>query len=57
LVADVHPETIGSLSPEATVLAEILAASPAMGVISGASRPETVRDALTARQSSRLIHH
>lgn len=47
-VADVHPAIIGSLSPEATVLAEILATSPAMGVISGASRPATVRDALTA---------
>jgi aryl-alcohol dehydrogenase-like predicted oxidoreductase len=47
-VADVHPATLDSLSPEATVLAEILATSPAMGVISGASRPGTVRDALTA---------
>ncbi len=47
-VADVHPGTRGSLSPEATVLSEILATSPAMGVISGASRPATVRDAVTA---------
>lgn len=50
-VADVHPTTLGSLSPEATVLAAILATSPAMGVISGASRPETVRDAVTALES------
>jgi aryl-alcohol dehydrogenase-like predicted oxidoreductase len=47
-VADVHPSTIDSLSPEATVLAEILASSPAVGVISGASRPGTVRDAVGA---------
>lgn len=46
-VAVVHPSTLGALSPEATVLAEILAASPVMSVITGASRSESVRDAVT----------
>jgi aryl-alcohol dehydrogenase-like predicted oxidoreductase len=50
-VADVHPARIGGLSPAASLLAEILATSPGMGVISGASRPETVRDAVTALRS------
>lgn len=50
-VAEVHPARIGGLSPEASLLAEILTTSPAMGVISGASRPETVRDAVTALRS------
>jgi len=38
----------GSCSPAASVLAEVLALSPAVAVITGASRPETVRDAATA---------
>jgi aryl-alcohol dehydrogenase-like predicted oxidoreductase len=42
-------------SSAATVLAEVLALSPAVAVITGASRPETVRDALTALDA-RLSH-
>ena len=46
-IADLSPD-LGSRSPAASVLAEVLALSPAVAVITGASRPETVRDAMTA---------
>ena len=49
VIAELRPDLLnGPRSPEASVLAEILAVSPAMAVISGASRVETVRDAATA---------
>ena len=38
----------GQRSPEAAVLAEVFHISPAMAVITGASRIETVRDAITS---------
>ena len=47
-VTNITASTVGDLSPEATVLAEILASSPLMSVITGASRPESVRDAVSA---------
>jgi len=49
VIAELRPDLLnGPRSPEASLLAEILAVSPAMAVISGASRVETVRDAATA---------
>ena len=48
-VADARPDLAeGRRSPEASVLAEIFGVSPAMAVITGASRAETVRDAVTS---------
>lgn len=48
-IGELRPDLAsGSLSPAASVLAEVLALSPAVAVITGASRPETVRDAVTA---------
>ncbi len=50
-IADLRPDLVtGRRSPEASVLAEIFGFSPAMAVITGASRVETVRDAVTARR-------
>ncbi|MBI4899773.1 MAG: aldo/keto reductase [Actinobacteria bacterium] len=47
-IAQLRPDLMTDRhSPAASLLAEVLAVSPALGVISGASRPETVRDALT----------
>jgi pyridoxine 4-dehydrogenase len=51
-VAELRPDLVNERrSPAASLLAEVLAVSPAVAVISGASRPETVRDALTALDS------
>jgi len=48
-ITELRPDlAAGQRSPAASLLAEVLALSPAVAVISGASRPETVRDALTA---------
>lgn len=48
-IAELRPDLLGGRrSPEAAVLAEILALSPAVAVITGASRKETVRDAVTS---------
>ena len=49
-VAEVRPDLAeGPLSPEAGLLAEVFRLSPAMAVITGASRTESVLDAVTAR--------
>ena len=48
-IAELRPDLVtGQRSPEASVLAEILARSPTVAVITGASRVETVRDAVTS---------
>lgn len=48
-IADLRPDLVDGLrSPQAAVLAEVFAVSPAVAVISGASRIETARDAVTA---------
>ena len=48
-IADLRPDLVtGHRSPEASVLAEIFAVSPTIAVITGASRAETVRDAVTS---------
>ena len=48
-IAELRLDLVGARrSPEASVLAEILALSPAVAVITGASRVETVRDAVTS---------
>lgn len=53
-IGELRPDlATGDRSPAASLLAEILAMSPAVGVISGASRPETVRDAVTATDGRR----
>ncbi len=53
-IAELRPDLVSDhRSPAASLLAEVLATSPAMAVVSGASRPETLRDALTALQPSR----
>ena len=48
-IAALRPDLVdGPRSPEASVLAEVFRVSPAIAVITGASRIETVRDAVTA---------
>jgi hypothetical protein len=48
-IADLRPDLVGGpRSPHASVLSEVFAVSPAVAVISGASRIDTVRDAVTA---------
>ncbi len=50
-ISVVRPDLVTErCSPAASLLSEVLALSPAVAVISGASRPETVRDAVTARR-------
>ena len=48
-IAVLRPDlTNGARSPAASVLAEVFAVSPAVAVITGASRVGTVRDAVTS---------